>query len=178
MSNLTTEGAATTAASSEGGFFTRFINTIKREINDLSYVEVVTAAGDPKTDVNPDAEMVILGLKAEEVRILARTRIELDGDIMVLLPAEKGEDLKINKEILAIHKENVDTAVANWNNFMHNMLTALDLLMSITGLSKSEALTRFSLPVSTATTTTSTTTATADAAATKGSTTSSTKKTS
>jgi hypothetical protein len=163
----------TSTTASEGGFFTKFINTIKREINDLSYVEVVTAAGDPKTDVNPDAEMVILGLKAEEVRILARTRIELDGDIMVLLPAEKGEDLKINKEILAIHKENVDTAVANWNNFMHNMLTALELLMSITGLSKSEALTRFSLPVSTATT--STTTATGDAAP-KGSTTSTTKE--
>ena len=101
--------------------------------------------------------MVILGLKAEDVRILARTRIELDGDIMVLLPAEKGEDLKINKEILAIHKENVDTAVANWNNFMRNMLTALDLLMSITGLSKSEALSRFSLPVSTAASTTTST---------------------
>ena len=169
----------TNATTPEGGFFTKFINTIKREINDLSYVEVVTAAGDTKTDVNPDAENVILGLKAVDLRILARTRIELDGDIMVLLPAEKGEDLKINKEILAIHKENVDTAVANWNNFMHNMLTALDLLMSITGLSKSEALSRFSLPVSSASTTTSTSTTTTDGAAgAKESTTPSSKKSS
>ena len=97
--------------------------------------------------------MVILGLKAEEVKILARTRIELDGDIMVLLPAEKGGDnVKISHEIMAIHKENVQTAVENWNNFMKNMLTALDLLMSITGLSKSQALANFSLPVSTPTT--------------------------
>jgi len=141
------------------GFFSKFINTIKKEINDLSYIEVVTAAGDPKTDVNPDAEMVILGLKAEEVKILARTRIELDGDIMVLLPAEKGsDDVKINKEILLIHKENVDTAVANWNNFMKNILTALDLLMSITGLSKSEALEHFSVPLTSPSTTTSATT--------------------
>ena len=55
---------------------------------------------------------------------------------------------------MAIHKENVQTAVENWNNFMKNMLTALDLLMSITGLSKSQVLTNFSLPVSTPTTTT------------------------
>jgi hypothetical protein len=170
----------TSTTTAEGGFFTKFINTIKREINDLSYVEVVTAAGDPKTDVNPDAEMVILGLKAEDVRILARTRIELDGDIMVLLPSEKGEELKINKEILAIHKENVDTAVANWNNFMRNMLTALELLMSITGLSKSEALSRFSLPVSTAASTTTSTaaTTTGSAAGAKESTTPSSKKSS
>ena len=119
----------------------------------------VTAAGDTKTDVNPDAEMIILGMKAEEVRILARTRIELDGDIMVLFPAEKGsDDVKINQEIMAIHKENVQTAVENWNNFMKNMLTALDLLMSITGLSKSQVLTNFSLPVSTPSASTSTTT--------------------
>ena len=91
------------------GFFSKFINTIRREINDLWYVEVIQVTGDPKTDVNPDLENVILGLKAEEVKILARTRIELDGDIMVLLPAEKGsDDVKINKEILLIHKENVD----------------------------------------------------------------------
>ena len=160
MSGLTsTQDTATTTPTPEGGFFRKFINTIKREINDLSYVEIVTAAGDPKTDVNPDAEMVILGMKAEEVRILARTRIELDGDIMVLLPAEKGsDDVKINQEIMAIHKENVQTAVENWNSFMKNMLTALDLLMSITGLSKSQVLTNFSLPVSTPTTTTPTTT--------------------
>jgi hypothetical protein len=156
MSDLTTsQGIATTTPTPEGGFFRKFIDTIKREINDLSYVEIVTAAGDPKTNVNPDAEMVILGMKAEEVKILARTRIELDGDIMVLLPAEKGsDDVKINQEIMAIHKENVQTAVENWNNFMKNMLTALDLLMSITGLSKSQVLTNFSLPVSTPTTTT------------------------
>jgi hypothetical protein len=160
MSNLATpEGTATTTPTPEGGFFRKFINTIKREINDLSYVEIVTAAGDPKTDVNPDAEMVILGMKAEEVRILARTRIELDGDIMVLLPAEKGsDDVKINQEIMAIHKENVQTAVENWNSFMKNMLTALDLLMNITGLSKSQVLTNFNLPVPTATTTSTTAT--------------------
>lgn len=139
-----------------GGFFSKFINTIRKEINDLSYIEVVTAAGDPKTDINPDAEMVIVGLKAQEVKILARTRIELDGDIMVLLPAEKGSDeVKINKEILAIHKENVDTAVQNWNNFMKNILTALDLLMSVTGLSKSQALASFSAPLSSPDTSTS-----------------------
>jgi hypothetical protein len=75
-------------------------------------------------------------LKAEDVKILARTRIELDGDIMVLLAAENKGDIVINKGVMAIHKENVDAAVQNWGRFIHNMLSALDLLMNITGLSK------------------------------------------
>ena len=98
---------------------------------------------------------MILGLKAEEVKILARTRIELDGDIMVLLPAEKGSDeVKINKDILLIHKENVDTAVNNWNNFMKNLLSALDLLVSITGLPKPELIGYFKEPLTSPSTTT------------------------
>ena len=47
-------------------------------------------------------------------------------------------------------------AVANWNNFMKNILTALDLRMSITGLSKSEALAHFSGPLTSPDTTTPT----------------------
>ena len=92
------------------GFFTKFIKTIKDQINDLSYVEIVTAVGDPKTDVNPDAEKVFLGYKEGGLKILARTRIELDGDILMILPAEgiNSNDVQINKEIMAIHKENVD----------------------------------------------------------------------
>jgi hypothetical protein len=115
-------------------------------------VEIVTAVGNPKTGINPDAEMVILGLKAEDIKILARTRIELDGDIRVLLPGDNNNEVSINREIMTIHKENVDPAVQNWNSFIHNMLSALDLLMSITGLSRSEVLTHFNLPVSSGTT--------------------------
>jgi tryptophan synthase alpha subunit len=126
-----------------GGFFSKFINTIKREINDLSYVEIITAAGEPKTEINPDADDIIAALKAlNQINILARTRLELDGDIAVILPTDK-DGVKINTEVMAIHKQNVDTAVTNWNNFVHNILAALELLISISGLPKSDVLAHF-----------------------------------
>src|SRR5918995_3484756 len=103
MSNSTSSTDLTTSTPpQQEGFFARFIRTIKDQINDLSYVEVVTAAGDPKIDVNPDAEKVFLGYKAEELKILARTRIELDGDILMILPTtvNNTNDVKINNEIM------------------------------------------------------------------------------
>jgi hypothetical protein len=135
------EGAS---APTEGGsFFSKFINTIKREISDLSYVEVITAAGEPKTEINPDAEDIIAALRAlNQINILARTRLELDGDIAVILPTDK-DNVKINNEVMAIHKQNVDTAVTNWNNFVHNILSALELLINISGLPRTDVLAHF-----------------------------------
>ena len=67
----------------------------------------------------------------EKVRALARTRIELDGDIGMIVPTKDNGDLSILNDILNIHKQNVDVAVANWNSFVQNMLKALDILVSI-----------------------------------------------
>ena len=106
-------------------------------------MEVITAAGEPKTEINPDAEDIIAALKAlNQINILARTRIELDGDIAVILPTDK-DNVKINNEVMAIHKQNVDTAVTNWNNFVHNILSALELLISISGLPRTDVLAHF-----------------------------------
>jgi hypothetical protein len=128
------------------GFFSKFIETIKREINDLSYLEIITAAGEPKTTIDPNADDIVEALKTiKEINILARTRLELDGDITVILPTDK-DGVKINNEIMAIHKENVDTAVKNWQDFVHNILAALDLLIQITGLPKADVLGHFSTP--------------------------------
>lgn len=100
--------------------------------------------GDVNANVNPDAEMVIIGAKDADLKILARTRIELDGDIMVLLPTIGGaEDVTINKEIMEIHKENVSVAVQNWQSFMKNMFDALQMIMNVTGLTKKDVLTDF-----------------------------------
>jgi hypothetical protein len=132
------------------GFIANFIDTIKREIRDLSYMEIITTVGDVNANVNPDLELVIDALKKSELRIIARTRIELDGDIMVLLPTSnntKDGDITINQEIMALHKENVEVAVHNWNNFMNNMLTALKTVIEITGMTKSQVFDDLSKPV-------------------------------
>jgi len=44
-------------------------------------MEIITAVGDVNANVNPDLELVIDAFKNTELKIVARTRIELDGDI-------------------------------------------------------------------------------------------------
>jgi hypothetical protein len=118
----------------EKNLWETFMDTLKNELIDLSYIEIVTAAGDPKTEIDPnnDARDIVAALRSlEKVRALARTRIELDGDIGMLVPTKDDGSLSINNDILNIHKQNVDVAVENWNSFVQNMLKALDILVSI-----------------------------------------------
>lgn len=138
----TPTNANNTQPEEKKGFFDNFLDTIRKEIRDLSYIEVVTAIGDVKANVNPDAELVILGLNPDaEVTIKARTRIELDGDVMVWLPTNKKEqdgEITINQQIMDIHKENVKLAVENWNIFVKNIFDVLKTIMSMTGRSESQ----------------------------------------
>jgi hypothetical protein len=118
----------------EKNLWEKFMDTLKNELSDLSYIEIVTAAGDPKTEIDPnnDARDIVAALRSlEKVRVLARTRIELDGDIGMIVPTKDDGGLSILNDILNIHKQNVDVAVANWNSFVQNMLNALDILVSI-----------------------------------------------
>jgi hypothetical protein len=118
----------------EKNLWEKFMDTLKNELSDLSYIEIVTAAGDPKTEIDPnnDARDIVAALRSlEKVRVLARTRIELDGDIGMIVPTKDDGGLSILNDILNIHKQNVDVAVANWNSFVQNMLKALDILVSI-----------------------------------------------
>jgi|SRR5829696_4177945 len=118
----------------EKNLWEKFMDTLKNELSDLSYIEIVTAAGDPKTEIDPnnDARDIVAALRSlEKVRALARTRIELDGDIGMIVPTKDDGNLSILNDILNIHKQNVDVAVANWNSFVQNMLKALDILVSI-----------------------------------------------
>jgi hypothetical protein len=118
----------------EKNLWEKFMDTLKNELSDLSYIEIVTAAGDPKTEIDPnnDARDIVAALRSlEKVRALARTRIELDGDIGMIVPTKDDGDLTILNDILNIHKQNVDVAVANWNSFVQNMLQALNILVSI-----------------------------------------------
>jgi hypothetical protein len=118
----------------EKNLWEKFMDTLKNELSDLSYIEIVTAAGDPKTEIDPnnDARDIVAALRSlEKVRVLARTRIELDGDIGMIVPTKDDGNLSILNDILNIHKQNVDVAVTNWNSFVQNMLKALDILVSI-----------------------------------------------
>ncbi len=124
----------TTQPQSKDGLFSRFFGKIGRQLEDLTFVEIITAAGDTKIQIDPEADNILTTLN--KVSVLARTRIELDGDILEIVPTDQGGEARINKDIMDIHKENVDAAVQNWNNFMKTVLQVIELMSSITGQAK------------------------------------------
>jgi len=114
------------------------------QLKDLSYVEVITAKGSPDVKIDSEKENVLDTLNT--VEILARTKIELDGDIVMILPITKvnGED-RINQEIMKIHKENVEAAVQNWKSFMDTILNAVSLIAELAGLGKTDIRSRLEI---------------------------------
>ena len=85
--------------------------TIKEYLTDLTYIDVTTLIGDPKKikwklDPSKNIKEQIADM---DVTLLAKTVIELYGDITQILPGDQATgDVIINKEILQLHKESVD----------------------------------------------------------------------
>jgi hypothetical protein len=131
------EGTVRPTESSQRGLLDNIFAKITDQLKDLSYVEVITAKGSPDVKIDSEKENVLDALKA--VEILARTKIELDGDIVMVLPFTKinGED-KIDQEIMKVHKENVEVAVQNWKSFMDTILNAVSLIAELSGLTKTD----------------------------------------
>jgi hypothetical protein len=121
---------------------------LKELTEDMKAVEVVTAVGTTTADImssGSDLTSIANG-KAQnlsaKLKILARTRFELDGDLLVILPTKQSvqspnnatpsknndstvvdntegnsisenEPVVIDKELLDLHKENVNMALQN-----------------------------------------------------------------
>ena len=109
-------------------FLANLQSTIKEYLNDLTYIDVTTLIGDPKKtkwrlDYRKDIKEQIADM---DVTLLAKTVIELDGDITQILPGDHATgDVITNREILDLHKESVDAAVENWDSFVKNMIEAV-----------------------------------------------------
>ena len=110
--------------------------TIKEYLTDLTYIDVTTLIGDPKKikwklDPSKNIKEQIADM---DVTLLAKTVIELDGDITQILPGDPATgDVIINKEILQLHKESVDAAVENWDSFVKNMIEAVSQIRKFLG---------------------------------------------
>ena len=102
----------------------------------MTYIDVTTLIGDPKkTKWKLDPSKNIKEQIADmDVTLLAKTVIELDGDITQILPGDPATgDVIINKEILQLHKESVDAAVENWDSFVKNMIEAVSQIRKFLG---------------------------------------------
>lgn len=117
-------------------FLDNLKKTIKEYLTDLTYIDVTTLIGDPKKikwklDPSKNIKEQIADM---DVTLLAKTVIELDGDITQILPGDQATgDVIINKEILQLHKESVDAAVENWDSFVKNMIEAVSQIRKFLG---------------------------------------------
>jgi uncharacterized protein YabN with tetrapyrrole methylase and pyrophosphatase domain len=133
-------------ANNQGGFLDEIFVKVRDQLKDISYVEVITATGSPEEKIDSNKDNVLDALAA--VEILARTTIELDGDIVMIIPTSRvNGELKVNQEIMAIHKQNVDAAVQNWKSFMDTILNAINLIANLAGLEKVDVRTKLGLSV-------------------------------
>ena len=87
-------------------------------INDIRSMDIVTATSDNLTVKIDPKKANLLDDLPQEIKIKARTTIQLDGDLIVLLPTKPGNEntVQIDNDILTIHKENVDFALKNLSN--------------------------------------------------------------
>lgn len=100
-------------------FLENLKKTIKEYLTDLTYIDVTTLIGDPKkTKWRLDYRDIKEQIAEMDVTLLAKTVIELDGDITQILPGDHATgDVITDKEILDLHKQSVDATVENWDSF-------------------------------------------------------------
>jgi hypothetical protein len=92
----------------------------KNWIEDVQTMDVVTATGNLKVKIDPTKQGSIidqLPTAEGELTIKARTTIQIDGDILSMLPQKPSETgPQIDEQMLRIHKETVDMAMKNVSN--------------------------------------------------------------
>jgi hypothetical protein len=55
--------------------------------------------------------------------VLARTRVDLDGNVALFLPSDKNEDSKtdLDPKIISLYKENVDIGLRCWKEMVDTL---------------------------------------------------------
>ena len=92
----------------------------KNWIEDVQTMDVVSATGNLKVKIDSTKQGSIIDQlpSAEgELTIRARTTIQLDGDILSILPEKTSNaGSQIDEQMIKIHKETVDMAMKNVSN--------------------------------------------------------------
>jgi hypothetical protein len=124
----------------------KFLSLIGDQIQDLTNVEIITAsATSVSIKINSGADNILDELSRANAQVLARTRIELDGDIVMLLPTDLQTGAKVNKDIMDIHNNSTKVAVENWKSFLDMIVSLVNTIVTLTGLSKASVLEKFSI---------------------------------
>ena len=134
----------TAAEPKRESWLNNFFGKIGDQLEDLTYVSIITGAGNTFAKIDPGSNDIVAELEKNQITILARTNIELDGDITVIVPTKEGQGVIVNQEILAIHKENTVTAVTNWTNFMNMIIDVIKIIAQLAGMKNVDILDKLS----------------------------------
>ena len=128
----------------ERNWIERFIDILRDQLLDLSYVSVTTCSGDTYAKIEPSSPNLLETLKEQKLKIEARTIYELDADIIKVLPINNNNGkAEIDQEILKLHKESEELAIKNWSNFVLTVLEVTKTIISISGAKvETEGITR------------------------------------
>jgi hypothetical protein len=63
----------------------------------------------------------------------------------MLLPNDPQSGAKINKDIMDVHNNSTKVAVENWKNFLNMVVSLIDTMVTLTGLTKTNVLEKFSI---------------------------------
>ena len=92
----------------------------KNWIEDVQSMDVVSATGNLKVKIDSTKQGSIIDQLPSaqgELTIRARTTIQLDGDILSILPEKTSNaGSQIDEQMIKIHKETVDMAMKNVSN--------------------------------------------------------------
>jgi len=107
---------------------------IAKVAKDVTTLTVVTVKG-----VNEEVKKKSTGetiYVIKETGVVAKTIIELDGDIIFQVPVEStgGEDSTLDEKLLELHKANVELALENWRVFMSTLIEITNKLFTMLGL--------------------------------------------
>jgi hypothetical protein len=123
--------------------FLNFFNDLSSElatwVSDIKAIEIVTASGNITVKIegqnNDITNLANGGNVSGEVKVLARTRVELDGDLLVILPTKEDESKSVivDNEILNIHNNNVNMAMSNLQFVFKNVSDWIGALIESSG---------------------------------------------
>ena len=147
-------------------------DTVEEEIQDLSYMEVITAVSDDVEkhidntgwDVlqslrlgNPPSHYgEVQGqekeitkddmLTSENTEIIARTRIELDGDVLTILKGKDAKTAALSEDLMTLHNKGIEISVENWKMFLEFVLRLTALIGVMIGEVDAEKYTKIKSP--------------------------------
>lgn len=134
-------------------------DTVEEEIEDLSYMEVITAVSDDVEKHIDNTGWDILQslrlgnppsyygevrgqekeitrdemLTSKNTEIIARTRIELDGDVLTMLKGKDAKTAALSEDLMTLHNKGIEISVQNWKMFLEFVLNLTAIIGVMVG---------------------------------------------